>query len=688
MLVSKIWLVLLALAAAAGFATALVVPKPAHREIARAYAEHLDRGQHNAELILRLEARYWIDAVAKMAWDGQVVETLEQASNRRGELRTHQGKLQGRLLSLVGRFKAELRPQLLIAVDHRGKQIARVGPGEDKMTPGETGLSGYPLVEAALRGYRADDTWALDGKLYLMAASPVITRARGRYVGALLLGQEVNEAFARRLKSVLAGTDLAFFLGGKLLATTVNAAGLERLSEFFEKQREQIQRDGRSPATLVGKGDGAHSAIVATLPGEAGEHGAFFAAVGVPTPNLGLSEMLRMTARSDLGFGEFPWPLLLGVLIIALFIGFALARWEHDGPVRRLTDAVDRLARHEATRIEEMRFSGRFAVLAQAFNEALDKGGKRGPSKEPARAPVPETPAPSELNSALSLPAVVPVKASGVQPLSSISGEYGSVRPPPMAVVEPRPEYGDLALSPPAPPERDLGTAGAELEISATLSPSGQSGLSSLPEPELPGAGSIGVLGVGGGGSGGPEIPGLMITPSRSAPSGPGPGSGLVSLPSNPGLAASAFDLEPQLEPRRAATSASLRAVRLPASEEAALSQGRGEPAPLFTETQPSSSIEDAPARAEEAFPLPATGAPAPGGSDAEQEYFKQVFKEFLAIKQQCGENTSSLTYDRFAEKLRKNRDSLVKAYGCKAVKFQVYIKDGKAALKATPVKE
>ncbi len=71
-----------------------------------------------------------------------------------------------------------------------------------------------------------------------------------------------------------------------------------------------------------------------------------------------------------------------------------------------------------------------------------------------------------------------------------------------------------------------------------------------------------------------------------------------------------------------------------------------------------------------------------------EEEYYRQVFDDFLAVKQQCGESISNLTFERFVEKLRKNRDSLMKSYGCQSVKFQVYIKDGKAALKATPIKD
>ena len=45
------------------------------------------------------------------------------------------------------------------------------------------------------------------------------------------------------------------------------------------------------------------------------------------------------------------------------------------------------------------------------------------------------------------------------------------------------------------------------------------------------------------------------------------------------------------------------------------------------------------------------------------------------------------LTWDRFRDKLRRNHDTLAQKYACRTVRFQVYVKDGKAALKATPVR-
>jgi len=77
------------------------------------------------------------------------------------------------------------------------------------------------------------------------------------------------------------------------------------------------------------------------------------------------------------------------------------------------------------------------------------------------------------------------------------------------------------------------------------------------------------------------------------------------------------------------------------------------------------------------------------GGNTVDVDpYFKQVYDQFLAVKKSCNEPTAGLTYEKFSEKLIKNRDDLITKTGCKEVRFTVYIKEGKAALKATPVKD
>jgi hypothetical protein len=80
-----------------------------------------------------------------------------------------------------------------------------------------------------------------------------------------------------------------------------------------------------------------------------------------------------------------------------------------------------------------------------------------------------------------------------------------------------------------------------------------------------------------------------------------------------------------------------------------------------------------------------ATGMHAAVGDNAE---WMGVFDEFIRTKAACGEATDGLTFDKFARTLRKNRDTLVERHGCARVKFTVYVKEGHASLKATPVKD
>ncbi|MCK9459764.1 MAG: hypothetical protein M0R80_09015 [Proteobacteria bacterium] len=84
--------------------------------------------------------------------------------------------------------------------------------------------------------------------------------------------------------------------------------------------------------------------------------------------------------------------------------------------------------------------------------------------------------------------------------------------------------------------------------------------------------------------------------------------------------------------------------------------------------------------------PAPQGGPPALSPEE-EQAYFRKIHGEFVALKQKLGEPVDQLTFERFEVTLKKNRDALVARYGCKVVQFQVYEKDGKASLKATPVK-
>jgi hypothetical protein len=72
---------------------------------------------------------------------------------------------------------------------------------------------------------------------------------------------------------------------------------------------------------------------------------------------------------------------------------------------------------------------------------------------------------------------------------------------------------------------------------------------------------------------------------------------------------------------------------------------------------------------------------------DEDAEHFRQVFEEYIALRIKCGESAASVAADKFFAKLRSNREQLIAKYGCRSARFSVYVKDGKAAIKATPVR-
>jgi hypothetical protein len=80
--------------------------------------------------------------------------------------------------------------------------------------------------------------------------------------------------------------------------------------------------------------------------------------------------------------------------------------------------------------------------------------------------------------------------------------------------------------------------------------------------------------------------------------------------------------------------------------------------------------------------------ATASGEQKAFDDNWQTVYEDFIRTKRECGEPTDGLTFEKFSQTLKKNRDALIQRHGCKRVKFSVYVKEGRASLKATPVKE
>jgi len=98
--------------------------------------------------------------------------------------------------------------------------------------------------------------------------------------------------------------------------------------------------------------------------------------------------------------------------------------------------------------------------------------------------------------------------------------------------------------------------------------------------------------------------------------------------------------------------------------------------------------IEDRTVVAQVPSELLSAGAPKPAAGSGDDAHYQEVYQEFIRMRQHCGEDTDQLTYDRFVAKLMKNRQQIIPKYNSKSVRFQVYEKQGKAALRAVPVRE
>ncbi len=82
----------------------------------------------------------------------------------------------------------------------------------------------------------------------------------------------------------------------------------------------------------------------------------------------------------------------------------------------------------------------------------------------------------------------------------------------------------------------------------------------------------------------------------------------------------------------------------------------------------------------------PSTEDNAQGTIPNDDAALQKIFQDYLDLRKRCGEPIEGLAFDSFSAKLQKQRQGIIQQFGCKDVRFYVYEKSGKAALKATPV--
>ena len=397
--------------------------------------------------------------------------------------------------------------------------------------------------------------------------------------------------------------------------------------------------------------------------------------------------------------------LIGGVVLLALAIGIGLSVLEHTLPLRQMVNQAGGLRKGQLDYLQVAKFRGSYRGIAENVNAGIDRLLERGggSARKPADlesilGPVPAQPS----MSAFSFP--LPEEAPPPAPRSAPGGFPGPSSSP--AVVPPVPPVG-----PPMPPRPRPPAPSAPAIMAAPPAPGARASSPQFPHARAS-APDVGPPRhpppppPGGAAAGRPApFPGAPTT-TRDLADGEAPTVAAASPPARPFPAPQAPSVNPTL--------ASPGMERKKGAPEGGMKLGMGVPSvpgagvgpgtPVTTHTMmgiglqakaATSAAQDDAGEDDESTViaqapsdiLEAARARERSATDETAEWMG-VYDEFLRTKKQCQEPADGLSFEKFQNTLRKNRDALVQRHRCKRVRFSVYIKDGRASLKATPVKE
>ncbi len=677
---SKTWFLLVALVGGLAIAVALLAARPLQRDLEQETGARLERAQHSASLLLKVNARKWIDTAAQVATDAVLVESLEQATKGPADLGLVHKTVQERLRY----FNDKMKVDLVWATDARGRVIARAGLDDQVYRDGVEGFPARRGCAARLsrRRHLVARRQALPRRRFAGDRARPLRRGAGRRAGSGGRAGAVDEARAQRRCGVPFTRPGAGDVGA--------AAALGQLPLVVDEHFAEMSLNGRTAPLAIDQGGDGFLVVAAPFAGEAEEHKAAYALVVPRRPPVTFGYLATQLLATDPK--TLPWMQLApigGGILLALIIGFVLMRLEAIGPIKRLARESQSLARGDITRLDDDRHPGRFGTVARSMNTTLDRLGSSPrmmvtPPREPAFVPRPEPfavrePRPEPF--AVREPRPEPFAAREPRPEPFAALE---VRPEPFAPrLEPREEVPPPFAPRPAPPpplatrpQTDLEPPSvSEFENRAT------NARGRAPTPSMPLLSDERPL----------DTSELRPTAVRSADArGPVATAG----PSAPTMQADApgrTDTEPTNmgpdfveSPSEVFTPITHKIATprpMPAPQGLSAAGSSVQKDPFDDQTAVASPTEALLRAAREVSQV----APNPAEEALEQE-FRQVYRDFIETKQACGESTDGITFDKFSGKLRSNRQQLISRYSCKTVKFQVYVKDGKAALKATPV--
>jgi hypothetical protein len=632
MLLSRFWYAVLAILAALCMAVVILAVGQYNRRNHVAMTEVLAGDSQVVKWALQIDARRRIDALLPAAVDKGIQDAVVAANGQDRIPAKSREEARKALGTIAEKVPPDFKPDAIFIVDRDGRLVAQVG--YDKAATFEDfELGGYAAVNDALHGYLRDDTWVWGGALYRVVARPIEYDVTQPPAGAIVGIRAVDRKFAVDLAH-LTRTNVAFYAANQKIAGAANDPGDEAMPDLIiselgpklDADKNYTGASGRSDVRLLNENTGA---IYTRLEGDAWEAGAGVAVVRTQVVVGGPMGFLSGADDKDKGALTSVSSILtlLLTLLGGVGLGILFSLLEHTFPLNEMVSQADRLKKGEIDLLQLPRFRGAFRNVATDLNDGIER---------------------------------VSQKAGG-----------GGVR-----------KVADL--------EQILGPAPAQPAMSAFAFP-------------MPGAGMSETV---------PVVP--PASPSRPPASSPGSHAGARPSPAGPPLGRPPVHPPAQALQRPQTDVMPPQDLPRPETMPNMPPQRSAMPAPAMQRptTGPTMVAPMGMPQPTAARPIPAPTPAQPLAPDAEEEAtmvaaipqdvldqakaeaggelaaWKAVYEEFIRVKKQCNEPTDGLTFEKFQLTLKKNRDALIERHKCKRVKFTVYVKDGRASLKATPVKE
>jgi hypothetical protein len=598
-MLSRLWYLVLALAVGGALAGAFLNKSAASREAEFQLEEQLRRDLVEAELWMRLDARLRLDALASIAVEPEVRQTLRSSSGHAG---TPKSSMRRRLSMKLNALNDELeegRGDMVFAVDTEGEVVATL----DKNARNDERLDKMPLVRDALRGFMRDDVWVYNGEVYRMAARPVFDG--GRYVGAIVHGMKVNDDLARRLGAKLPGASIVFFFRDERIAAHSGGALAPSSTELSTVLPNAVSVMGTRKESLeVGE---RIRAVVSPVRGGAA-HAAVGYLIGRKGSSVGLGGLFANTFKEDVS--SLPWHVVVGVPLVLLLLGLGVLYLEHDKAVVILRRSATRLERGEASALPAGQLRRHYRKIAESVNAALRSGVG---FKEDA-----------ERRASVDLDQILNTTRDNADTgyFGYPSGEAPTAKQ--VAVTEETSSENARNTSPASEQGTTVDRNTAAAKDTPTARPVSETASRGKRPSSWPS-----------------RAPSVQQPATATVRHGD---EGLTPAPDDP-----------------------------PTRPNALLDDYDG-----FDEPEENTQIKHVPQSLIEA------SAPAEQG---EETHFREVFDQFVAMQRECGASVAGLTFDKFVRKLHTAREQVMKRHNVPEVRFTVYVKEGRAALKASPIK-